>query len=125
MATDAQSLITSANGYNLSPGDVHLIKLGLLKAILLTSNPMADTSAQTLITSVKDYGSYGPGMWPLIELALLVLILNNGGGGTYAYAANYSGTTPNFTPANPAWAKDTSNNSLWFYDGTSWSEIIV
>lgn len=43
------------------------------------------------------------------------------GGGGDNRNANYSGTTPSYTPStSPAFARDTSNSALWFYFGSTW-----
>lgn len=79
MATDPQTLLSSVNCYTcLSPGMWQLLKLALLKQILLTSNPMADTSPETLLAQARCYDCAGN--WQLLELALLAQIVEIGGG---------------------------------------------
>jgi hypothetical protein len=74
MALDAQSLVTAANSYNRSPGEMQLIKLGLLQQTLLGLNPTADVTAQALIAVARDY-ERSSGEQALIELGLLKQIL--------------------------------------------------
>lgn len=109
MATDAQTLIDAAKCYECagSPGQWELFRLGLLQQILLSNNPMADTSPQALMDAAKCYACYSPGLWQLFELALLQQIVSGGGGGSGQIVTYTSGTPAN--PANtalPAWAYD-------------------
>lgn len=127
MPFDPQTLITDANQFNGSPGDMALIKLGLLKTILLNINPMADVSAQTLITQAAEYNTFGPGFWPLIELALLQQIAGGGSSGSSSAItfAAYGGGAPTFTPASGFGAAlDTDTRNLWVYDADGWNQLV-
>lgn len=81
MPTDPATLIAEANCFNCYPGagTIALMKLALLRQIVITLNPMADTSPQALLAQANCYRCY-QGMEPLLELALLAQIA--GGGGT-------------------------------------------
>jgi hypothetical protein len=81
-AVDPQSLLTSAECY-LCFQDEPLLKLGLLRQILLASNPMADTSPQALLSSANCYLCFGnsPAQLMAMELSLLAQIAVSGGGG--------------------------------------------
>jgi len=125
MATDAPTLLASSNCYNNFSAQFGLLKLGLLQQIVLALNPMADTTPQTLLSSSNCYNCYGPGTWPLLELALLQLIVQNGGGGggggSAIYSDNYGGGQPNITPStNTAIAIDTSNGTIWTWYSGAW-----
>ncbi len=104
MATDAKSLIDAGACYNNYSAQSWLMKLGLLRLIVLQGNPMADTSPQALLSASNCYNCYGPGVWPLMELALLQQIAtgggSGGGGSTQVYST--SDADPNVAAIVPA-----------------------
>jgi hypothetical protein len=68
---------------------------------------------------------YGSGTTPVKSdtkrMLLVKLVLATGaggGGGGSAFSSNYGGVAPAFTPAAPAWARDTGTGNMWFYDAT-------
>jgi hypothetical protein len=81
-AVDPQSLLTSAECYLCFQAEP-LLKLGLLRQILLASDPMADTSPQALLSSANCYLCFGnsTSLLMAMELSLLAQIAQNGGGG--------------------------------------------
>ena len=81
MATDAKSLLSSAACFNNFSAQTWLLRLGLLRQIVLNASPSADVSPQGLLTAAQCYNCYGPGVWPLLKLGLLMLIVQGGGGG--------------------------------------------
>lgn len=134
MATDAQSLLSivahfAATG-NVS--GVHLLRLALLKQIAHALNPMADTTAQGLLSQANVGGwaaTSNASMADLLELALLSIIagsVSGGGGGIpQIISGNYGGLQPTPTPSGPAIFYDTSGGQLWIYNGTTWNEAIA
>lgn len=61
---------------------MELMKLALLRQILLAMNPNAAVDPQSLLQQAACYDCNGnPGMWKLMELALLAQISANGGTG--------------------------------------------
>lgn len=122
---DAQTLIASANCYNCF-GNFELIKLGLLRQIALSLNPMADVTAQTLIASGNCYNCYGN--LALIELALLALIVNQGLGGGSSQIVAYTGANPNAdgvkppnTQAQAIAVKPSSTTYTWSVAAQTWT----
>jgi hypothetical protein len=83
MATDANTLLAEAACYDCGtpPGQWQLLKLGLLRQILLASDPVADTSPAALLEAAKCYVCMPPGLWQLLELGLLQQIVAGGGTG--------------------------------------------
>lgn len=111
--TDPQTLLGGASCFNCygTPGEMALMKLALLRQILLQIDPMADTSPQTLLSQANCYNCYGPGMWALIELALLNLIVQNGGG---SGGLAGTGSPQGAVAANPGTTYvDTGTDNLW------------
>ncbi len=132
MATDAQTLLAGSNCYNNFSAQFSLLKLGLLRQIVLAQNPMADTSPQTLLANVNCYNCYGPGVWPLLELALLQAIANNGGGGGGSGTGTLTGNGSPVGVVTPTVTgqiyTDQSTPGLWESNGltnTSWIQLIL
>lgn len=134
MATDAQSLLNSIGSY-LATGNVtgvSLLRLALLQQIANSLNPMADTTAQGLL-SQDVIGGYAAtsnaSTCDLLELGLLNIIagaLGGGGGGIpQIISGDYGGAQPTPTPSGPAIFYDTSGGQVWIYDGTTWNEAIA
>jgi len=100
MATDAQSLLSEANCYSCHAANeftATLLKLGLLRQILLASDPMADTSPQTLLAAANCYSCYAsnPFTLSMMELALLAQIAGGSGtGGLSGQLVLYTTTDP-------------------------------
>jgi hypothetical protein len=100
MATDPQTLIDASKCYECygaSNYNLELIELGLLRQILLASNPVADTTPQTLLAAAKCYACYATSNYSLglLRLALLVQIVNAGGtGGGGGQLVVYTGASP-------------------------------
>jgi len=124
MATDPQSLLNSAACYNNFSAQFQLMKLGLLRLIVLNQNPMAATDPQSLLNSANCMNCYGPGAWPLLELALLQLIANGGGtggGGTTTLYGAFGGIAPAATgTATGQLAIDSGTGQGWVWNGTYW-----
>lgn len=132
MATDYQTLLSQVGEYAATGNvtGVALLKLALLQQIEKSSNPMADTSVQGLLSQsvIAGYAaSSNAAMADLLELALLNLIAGgSGGGGVGAIlSANYGGVAPAVSPTGNALAFDTSNGSFWIWDGSTWTQIIA
>lgn len=91
-----------------------------LAAIIYLLNSSNMTAAQ-IANGAKDYAGLDN------KEACIIYLLANGGAGGSAniYAKNYGGLTPTDTPTGTAVALDTSNSAFWFYDGTSWTELIA
>ncbi len=121
MATDATTLLDETKCFVcLPPGMWQLLKLGLLKQILLASDPMADTSATALLAAAKCYECLPPGMWQLIELGLLQQIVDGGGAGGGGGVTCGAGA-PVAAPASGCGAYvNTSDGSLFLYYSGSW-----
>ena len=123
-ATDAPTLLASANcylSYASSGYMTQLMKLGLLKQILLASNPMAATDPQSLLTSANCYLSYAssPYALELMELGLLALIATNGGGGGGILSGAVDPTTaPSSTAAIYI---NTTSGRVWLYYNGTWN----
>lgn len=65
-----------------------------------------------------------------VETYLDCQIANSGGGGggggsANIYVANYGGITPTPAPVGTATAFDTSNGSIWAYDGSNWIQYVA
>ena len=60
------------------------------------------------------------------KLGAIVYLLASGGasGGSMFYVIT-TGTTPTQTPAGAATAYDSSNGTLWAWDGATWQKIIA
>lgn len=111
MATDAQTLLAQANCYAcnaVSGYDARLMQLALLQQMVLSLNPMADTSPQTLLSQANCYACFGANAFnlQLMELALLAQIstaLGGGGGGgvDINQVLAYTGTDPNADGIKP------------------------
>ena len=131
MATDANTLLSDTKCYEcLSPGLWQLLKLGLLKQILLTSDPMADTSTNALLEAAKCYECLSPGMWQLIELGLLQQIAVNGSGGGGGAGVVGTGSPEGVVTAMAGKTYlDTSSNSFWVKGSgsgdTGWVALIL
>jgi len=127
MATDAPTLLAASACYNNYSAQSWLLKLGLLRQIVLSLNPMAATDPQSLLNSAQCYNCYGPGTWPLLELQLLNLIVTNGtggGGGTANLFQNFGGVAPAASgTAVGQWAVDSSTGKGWMWSGTAWVQI--
>lgn len=122
--TSAQSLLSAASIYaNNAPNDWQVIKLGLLQQILKSLNPMAATDPQTLITIGAQYANLPPGMLPLIELALLQQISNNGTGGSSGVSSGVGAPVAGTTTGTIYYQTDTQ--SIWAYNGATWSLIVA
>jgi len=118
MDVSTQGLLTSASPYNNNEsGDLCLIKLGLLKTILTSINPMADVTPQGLITAAAPYNNLPPGLWKLVELGLLQQIAINGGSITSGAGV------PSSTASTGALYLNTTDNTLWVYNGT-WKQLV-
>lgn len=125
MATDAPTLLATAQCYNNYSAQSWLLKLGLLRQIVLSLNPMTATDPQSLLSSAACYNNYGPGVWPLLELQLLALIVANGTGGGGGTAGVYfisTGAAPTTTPTGNAITFDSSNGAIWAWNGTTWTQ---
>ena len=86
---------------------------------------MAATDPASLLAQANCYNCVSPGMWQLMELALLAQISTNGAGGggsgTGATFGNYGGGVPSFTPSGGVGlAVDTSTGTLWEYYNGAW-----
>lgn len=127
MATDAPTLLASAQCYNNYSAQSWLLKLSLLRQIVLSLNPMAATDPQSLLNSAACYNNYGPGMWPLLELQLLALIVANGGGGgggTANLYQNFGGVAPVAAGTQTGqWAIDSSTSKGWVWSGAAWIQL--
>lgn len=125
MPTDAQSLLAASACYECqAPGELQLLKLGLLKQLVEATNAMADTSASALLAATRCYQCHPPGFWPLFELALLQMLAGTGvgGGGSSGVGA------PTDPPASGNGTYlDTSNNSLWAWNPVTatWVQLIA
>ena len=127
MATDANTLLAETVCFScLSEGEWQLLKLGLLKQILLAQNPVADTSTTALLEAAKCYACLSPGIWQLLELALLQQIVDAGGGGAGGGAVTCGVVDPVAAPSGScALYVNTVAQSLWYWDGVSWTALIV
>lgn len=135
MATDAQSLLTTVADYCATGNvtGVALLRLALLKQIATLVNPMADTTAQGLLSQANLPGwaaTSNASVADLLELALLNLIANalgggGGGGIPQIISGAYGGAQPTPTPTNSAIFYDTDTGAVWIYDGTNWYEPIA
>ncbi len=126
MATDATTLLDETKCFVcLPPGMWQLLKLGLLKQILLASDPMADTSATALLAAAKCYECLPPGMWQLIELGLLQQIVDGGGAGGGG-GVTCGAVDPVAAPTGScAIYFNTAAHSLWAWNGAAWEALIV
>lgn len=127
MATTPNALLAEVNAYQ---GQLDLLKLGLLRQLLLATNPMADTTPAALLQSAQCYLCQPPGMWPLFELALLKQLVDGGGvgGGILATTGDPEGVVT--SPATPALAYDCATGALYAYCGTAggntgWQPLII
>jgi hypothetical protein len=138
MATDAQSLLGSISSY-LATGNVSgvsLLKLALLQQIAQSLNPMADTTAQGLL-SQDVIGGYSAtsnaSTSDLLELGLLNIIataLGGGSGGVGGVVINDFGgaqPAPDPLPAVNTIYIDTSGGQVWAYNATdgTWTQLIA
>jgi len=125
MATDPQSLLSTAACYDCYLAQYNLLKLALLRQLVLNLNPMAATDPQSLLSQANCYSCYSA-QWALLELALLsqaVTLLSSGGSGgaLSPTCGNFGGGQPNFTPASGcANAVDTSNGRIWWFWSGAW-----
>lgn len=124
MATDANTLLSDARCFE-NCGPWELFRLGLLKQILLASDPVADTSPNALLESAKCYACMPPGLWMLLELGLLKQIADaggvGGGGGVQCSAAD-----PVAAPSGScAFHYRTDTGAVWYWDGAAWQSLIV
>jgi len=119
MATDTATLLADTVCYECGPpGQWQLLKLGLLKQILLATNPVADTSANALLEAAKCYVCMPPGIWQLLELGLLKQIADGGGvGGGVSCGAG----APVAAPASTcAFYIDTTDGTIYEYYNGAW-----
>jgi hypothetical protein len=79
--TDPASLLAQAQCYDCAGLPWQLLQLGLLKQLVLLSNPVADLSPQALMNQVSCYACLSPGQWQLLSLAMLSLLVQAGGTG--------------------------------------------
>ena len=90
---------------------------------------MAATDPQSLLNTAQCYNCFGPGAWPLIELALLAMIATNGtgGGGTGAFLSGSGSPVGAVTPTSVGQTYlDTTTPGFWAANGltnNSWTQI--
>ncbi len=133
MSTTANALLAEVACYaNQTDRQWLLIKLGLLKQILLSVNPMADTSPSALMQAAGCYACQSPGFWPLFELGLLKQIVDGGGlgagGGVLATTGDPEGVVT--SSATPALAYDCASGALYVFCGVAgtnvgWQALII
>lgn len=92
-------------------------KLAAIIYLLNTSNMTA--------TQIADGAKTYTGLNNKLDCIIYLLANGGAGGSANIYAADYGGTTPSVTPSGTAVALDTSTGSFWFYDGSTWTELIA
>lgn len=130
MATDTNSLLAEATCYDCGGGfgQLQLLKLGLLRQILLATDPMADTSVNGLLAAANCYNSCAgsPGLMQLLELALLRQIVDGGGVGGGG-GVTYGTSDPVAAPAGDSgffYRTDTFQLWVWNSATASWDPLI-
>jgi hypothetical protein len=126
MATDANSLLAEAACYGCTgQGLLQLLKLGLLRQLLLASDPMADTTPNTLLASAACYGCVSDKDRQLLELGLLKAIVDAGGLGTGGITTGTDAPTdPPASGAGVYYKTDTFNLYVWNPDTSNWDQLI-
>jgi len=124
MALDYQSLVNTVADYNGS-GNVTgamLLKLALLKSIAAKIAPSMATDYQTLLSDPNVAGYLGTSNASLaegLEMALLQIIANAAGAG----GATTGAGAPSGTSTAGSFYLNTTDNTLWVYNGT-WRMLV-
>lgn len=127
-ATDYQSLVSSVR-HDQTAGlldAADILRMALLKLIANTVAPTVSTDSQSLLSSANVSGYSAAGLATsskLIELALLQIIAQNvGSGGSGAVITSGAGA-PSGTATTGSLYIQTSNNTLWDYNG-GWNQLV-
>lgn len=123
MATDAPTLLSDAKCF-LCNGDndysLLLMKLSLLRQLVVSFNPMANTTPQYLLAQAKCYQCYAanPYMLQLIELGLLKQLTDtfSGGPATVVWQFNGAPDIPGGDIYIIAFNRQPGCNSIWWWN---------
>lgn len=123
MADDADTLLESAKCYACAEGkQLQLLILGLLKEILLASDPSAMTDSDTLLESAKCYACAEGKQLQLLTIALLAQIADNGGGGGGGGGVDCGAVDPVAPPTSTCGVYiNTVTDRVWWYYNGAWN----